>query len=113
MVTALVIGLYHIVFRRGRSSAFLLGFEACGLAATLAFMVWIWADSPSVVGTLVIGPFPWLFRAVVGGRISSHMFLLACSIIATSPQLLAALLGGWLAQRLAAHRSTPSSAPSR
>jgi hypothetical protein len=38
MVTALVIGLYHIVFRRGRPSAFLLGFEACGLAATLAFM---------------------------------------------------------------------------
>jgi hypothetical protein len=112
MVTALVIGLYYIVFRRGHPSAFLLGFEVCGLVATLAFMVWFWAAPFSVTGTLINGPFPWLVRAFRWGRISSHVFLLACSIIDTSPQLLAALLGGWLAQRMAAHRPTPSSAPS-
>jgi hypothetical protein len=113
MVTALVIGLYHLVFRRGRPSAFLLGFEVIGLVATLAFMVWIWAAPFSVTDTLINGPFPWLVPAYRRGRISSGVFLLACSIIDTSPLLLAALLGGWLAQRMAAHRPTPSSAPSR
>jgi hypothetical protein len=113
MLTALVIGLYHIVFRRARPSAFLLGFEVCGLIATLAFMVWIWVAPSSVTHTLIQRPFPWLFSAFLRQRISIGVFLLACSIIHTSPQLLAALLGGWLTQWMAAHRPTPSSAPSR
>jgi hypothetical protein len=113
MLTALAIELYHIVSRRGRPSAFLFGFEICGLAATLSLMVWIWAAPSSFTHTFTTGPFPWLVSAVRRHRISNGVFLLACSIIDTSPQLLVALLGGWLAQRMAAHKSTPSSAPSR
>jgi hypothetical protein len=113
MSTALVIGLYHIVCRRGRPTAFLFGFEVGDLAATLALMVWIWAAPSSVSYTFIARPFPGLVSAVQRHRISTGVFLLACSIITTSPQLLAALLGGWLAQRMAAHMSTPSSAPSR
>src|SRR5262245_40793766 len=84
MLTALVIGLYHIVFRRARPSAFLLGFEVCGLVATLSFMVWVWAAPSSVTHTFIKGPFPWLISAVQRGRISSGVFLLAFSIINTS-----------------------------
>ena len=112
MLTALAIGLYHIIFHRGRS-AFLLGFVITGLVATLAFMLWIWTAPHSVADALMIRPFPGLVRAYRQKRISIELFGLAGSIIDSSLQLFAALLGGWLSQWMATRRGTPRSAPSR
>jgi len=112
MLTALVIGLYHLIFHRSRS-AFLLGFVITGLVATLAFMLWIWTAPQSVADALIIRPFPGLVRSYRQNRISIQVFLLACGIIDTSLQLFAASLGGWLAQWMAARRGTPYSAASR
>jgi hypothetical protein len=113
MVTTLSMGLYLIVFRCGRRTAFLLGFETCGLIAAVAFMVWIRVAPFSVADAFISKPFPGLIRLVRQSRISNDEFLFACSIIETAPQLLAALLGGWLAQRIADRRGKPSATPSR
>ena len=113
MLSVLVMGLYHIFLGRGRASAFLLGFVISGLVATLACMIWIWTAPASVSGALIQRPFPGLVRSFQQRRISEHVFLSACSIFVSSPQLFAALLGGSLAQWLATRRGTPSSAPSR
>jgi hypothetical protein len=111
MLTALVIGLYHIIFHRGRST-FLLGFVITGLVATLAFMLWVWIAPQSVTDTLMIRPFPKLVWAYRQKRISIELFGLVCSIIDSSLQLFIALLGGWLAKWWAASRKKLRFAPS-
>src|SRR4051794_10507235 len=93
MLTVLAIGLYHIIIHRGRS-AFLLGFVISGLVATLAFMLWIWTAPQSVADVLMIRPFPWLVRSYRWGGMPVEVFVLAGSIIDSSLQLFAALLGG-------------------
>jgi hypothetical protein len=103
MLTALVIGLYHLIFHRSRS-AFLLGFVITGLVATLAFMLWIWTAPDSVVDVLMIRPFPWLVRSYRQNRISIEVFALAGIIIDSSLQLFVALLGGCLARWMATRR---------
>jgi hypothetical protein len=112
MLSALVIGLYHIIFHRGRS-AFLLGFVITGLVASMAFMLWVWIAPDSVADILMIRPFPRLVWAYRQKRISVELFGLVGSIIDSSLQLLIALVGGWLTQWMAASRGKPRSAPSR
>ncbi len=112
MLTVLAIGLHHIIFHRGRSP-FLLGFVISGLVATLAFMLWIWIAPQSEADVLLIRPFPGLVRSYQLNRISIQVFVFACSIIDSSVQLFAALLGGCVAQWMATRRGTPYSAPCR
>jgi hypothetical protein len=113
MLTVLGMGLYLVVVRRGRPPAFLVGFEAGGLTVTLTFMVWMWVAPHSFIETIMDKPFPWFGQAVQQNRISIDEFLLAIVIIQGSPQLLAALTGGWLARRIADRRAASSSASSQ
>lgn len=102
MAGVLAIGLLLILrgLRRiGECSAFLVGFEVFGTVALLIFLtISIWSDGDLLLryheATLLS------MSEFLGDESSRIAFLLGWPLLLLFPQLLLALVGGWLSQKL-------------
>jgi hypothetical protein len=84
---------------RGHAPSFVVGFEVCGCAAVIIFLMLSLSDPDSV--KVAVGAVCTLLATSDGSRTFPNIReLLLWTLVCSPPQMLFALVGGWLAKRI-------------
>jgi hypothetical protein len=116
MANVLAYGIYRLIASGGKCGPFLKGFVACGLLSVLAHLGCEWMFPATMAGfyEIALNPLGKLYDKHMPPSYPQSLELLlwpfimfSISAIIALPQLLLALIGGWLSSRFKVVRRIP------